>query len=142
MRKIIFLSILSFILNGCASPAYKEAVSAFPNKEWISVYGKYGQTFMNRQFIMEVAYDDSSACALDINYSINNDESIRSAMEAGNLAFICAAYPNSINVPYEGQIRLATSNKTYVAKFASKNVCNIMKSEAKSKSLIYDIVCP
>jgi hypothetical protein len=138
LNKKLFTVFLILFLTGCANTGSL----SLSNKEWVTPYGKFGQTFLKGNFLMEIEYENPQECFTDTNFSINNDLNLKNSVETREISFFCAEYPNKINVPYSGIIRLATSNKIYSAKFPNKEICQILSKELKLKNGSQDIACP
>lgn len=148
MMKIFLTSIL-FLLASCSTPA---------KNDWVTAYGKYGQTWINGNILMEITYKSAQDCLENVNYELNNNPDMqRLLLIEKTLSVFCDANGatkekistkmalaglRSGGLTYEGFFRLATSAEKYSAWFPDKKICEIISSDLKSKNKNQDLVCP
>lgn len=141
----IFILAITFSLASCAIQE---------KNDWVTAYGRYGQTWMNGNLLYEITFNTTKECYDTMNNEVRNDLNTKKAItESKNLAMFCSANPASKYIrddagfhngglPYQGYIRLATSTEKYIVWFSLKQVCEIISSELKIQNKNQDLVCP
>jgi hypothetical protein len=139
---------------------FKIVLAALPllsfanNKDLISEHGKYGQTWINGNLIIEIQYNSKKECVETMLQEINKDENIKRAItETKNLSLLCSANPSTKTekddaglatggLTYEGNLinpELNTIHKIWVN---NRNFCESLKEVYKKQSSKQILICP
>lgn len=105
-------------------------------------HGRYGQTYTEGFILMETEYESADHCVNDFRLIIDGDKKTKELIKSGKILIFCAAHSSVTNAPYQGVIKYLNNSKITFARFPSKEICEIIRIENKSKFNNQDLLCP
>jgi hypothetical protein len=124
------------------------------NKDLISEHGKYGQTWINGNLIIEIQYTSAKECVETMSQEISKDKNIKKAItETKNLSLLCSENPSTKTekddaglatggLTYEGSIINPELNTIYKIWVSNRNFCESLKGVYKKQRSKQILICP